>query len=357
MKIPDMYRLELEKLYQMPVFYVLVIMCIAWNSYLFWDAKGYRIEEIRYDISYMQEHPDAFAQNYFVDYYNTLDMYKIQRFAKGETVYNDFMSKSIEKNYGKLKVRAEEMSDAEKNSLLFTGGYKLHIFLFQNMFQTFIAEGVLLIGLVVLYSMHFEKYHHTEELMLVSKTGKDLFRIKLLVSGLFALLLSGLVIFISLGIYFISIDYSSIWNCFISSNYNAGARIINDLYRVVYPYITWVPMTVGQYFWASFGIICGLFLFMILFTGMLSRWMNHSVKVVSAVMLFFFMLYFLGNELAVSNGMEYVLKCNPVHLFLKSGYWFMDYAPGDTYPLYELLTVVVWIVLAGASLRVVWNRR
>ena len=357
MKIPNVYRLELEKLYQMPVFYVLVIMCIAWNSYLFWDAKGFSIEEIRYEASYMQEHPDAFVQDFFWDYYDTLDMQEIQQFAQGETIYDDSMVKSIEKNYGKLKTRSENMPDTEKNSMMFTRNHKLHSFLFGEFFCWLLVEGMLLIGLMVLYSMHFEKYHHTEELMLTTKTGKELFRIKLLVSGLFALLLSGIVVFISLGIYFISIDYSSVWNSYISSNYNAEARTIDDLYLVVYPYVTWVPMTVRQYLLAVLGIIFLLFLFMVLLMGMLSRWLNHSVKVVSVIIIFSFVLFFLGNEIGFPNGMEYVLKCNPVHLILKSGYWFMDYAPGDSYQLYELLTVVVWIGLAGGSLRLVWNKR
>lgn len=356
MNISNIYRWELEKLYQMPVFYVLVIMCIAWNCYLFWDAKGYHIEEIRYDVSYMQENPEGFAKDYYVDYYAIFDIHKIQQYSKAETDYDAFMDKNIEKNYAKLKVRIENMSDEERNSVMFTGNYKLHPFLFGDFLRWLLLEGMLLIGLTVLYSMHFEKYHRTEELMLVTKTGKDLFRIKLFVSGLFALLLSGLVLSVSLGIYFISINYSSVWNSYISSNYNAGARIINDLYRTVYPYVTWVPMTVGQYLLAALGIVFLLFLFMMLLIGMLSYWLNHSVKVVCVFIIFSFLLYILGNEIALPNAMEYVLKCNPVHLILKSGYWFMDYAPGDSYPLYELLTVVLWIGFAGGGLRVVWKK-
>ena len=111
------------------------------------------------------------------------------------------------------------------------------------------------------------------------------------------------------------------------------------------------------YHFLTSDIVFLLFLFMVLLMGMLSRWLNHSVKVVSVIIIFSFVLFFLGNEIGFPNGMEYVLKCNPVHLILKSGYWFMDYAPGDSYPLYELLTVVVWIGLAGGSLRLVWNKR
>ena len=69
-----------------------------------------------------------------------------------------------------------------------------------------------------------------------------------------------------------------------------------------------------------------------------------------------FGLYALGNLIQVPNLLDFVLKCNPIHLTLKSGYWFMDYAAGDSYPGYEWLTCAMWILIGGASLATVLKR-
>ena len=349
----DIIRMEFEKLYKMPALYALVVMSIAFNIFLLVDVKGGSFSHIRYDSVHLEEA----AESYAYDYYEDFRADQIQKLASGFASYRGITEELIRKNYQKLDIRAHEMTEAEKNSVSFTGVYKLQDLLFGSLFRYLLMEGGLLIFLTVLYSMHYEKFHRTEDIAFVSKTGRNLFAVKHLVSGLYALLLCAIVVVVTLSVYFVLIDYSGIWGSFISSNYNADKRTVNDLYLTVYPYITWIPLTIAQYLWAVLGVMMALYLFMVVVTGILCQKMKNSIIVLAVVFILVFALYFIGNGIHTASMLEYILKLNPVHLVMKSGYWFMDYAPGDSYPWYELLTIVVWNGIAAVGMWVVRRAR
>ena len=338
----QIYYMEFQKLYQMPVFYVLVLMSIAFNIYIFWDTKGYQLKEIQTNIRNMKEQPETYEEEYGYDYYDGLEYDTIADYAKREKQFDVFSESLIHKNYEILSQRVKEMSEEERNSISFTGANKLHIFLFGIFMKALIVEGILLIVVTVLYSMHFEEYRQTEELVLVSKVGDHIYHVKLLVAGLFALLLTAIVMIISLLVYFCLIDYSSVWDSFVSSNYNAERRVVNDLRLVFYPFVTWVPMTIREYFFSVLAIIGLIFIFTILISGFFARCQKNSIVALAVIGTLSTILYFMGNEIVVPNMLDYVLKCNPVHLITKMGYWFMDYAAGDSYPAYEIVTMLIW---------------
>lgn len=352
----NILNMEMGKLCRMPLFYVLVLMFIVFNLYLFRDGKGCFLDAIQKEAALAQDNPEVFRENNFYDYYEKLNTKELQKDAKRGVLFDAQTEKWIAANYEKLEHRAERMGEKEKNSVSFTGMYGLHQFLFGNLFLFFILEGMMMIAVAVIYSMHFEVFYGTEDVVAVSKMGKRVFRVKLLAAGGFAIALNLVVILVSLVIYFGVIDYSSIWNSYVSSNYNVEKRTVNDLYLLVYPYITWIPMTIRQYFWACMGIVFLLYLFMIQFTGMLARHWKNSILVLSVILIIFFLMYLCGNHILSSSGLEYVLKCNPIHLIMKSGYWFMDYAPGDTYPAYEMVTMAVWLVVSGVGMKM-WRHR
>lgn len=347
--LKTMIKMEWEKLYRMPVLYLLALGCIFFNLFLIWDGKGHQLEEMRCDMVLLEEKKENFSKVYGYDYYGTVDMGQVKNYAARNQTFSPRAEQLLESNYKKLEVRAANMTDAEKNSPSFTGAYRLHQFLFGFLLKCIIIEGILLIMGIVIYSMHFEVYYQTEEQVWSSKNGERIYRIKLLVSGGFALVLSMGVMAVSLVYYFHIIDYSSIWNSYVSSNFNTERRTVNDLYLLVYPYITWVPLTIRQYLLASILLILVIFLFAVLFTATLAKKQKNSLQVLFFLVGFFFLLYLLGNQILLPGCLEYVLKCNPVHLILKSGCWFMDYAPGDTYPCYEILTMFIWITGAGIA--------
>lgn len=344
-------QMELEKLYRMPAFYVLLFFCIGFNLWMLFSTQGGKRETMAESRKQLETDAKSYEEEWFYDYYRELDFKAVQSYAKWEMDFDKVTAKWIARQYHKLEQRAEHMEEGEKNSLSFTGEYRLHGFLMGDYLRFFLMEGFLVIGLVVVYAMHFEQYHQTRDVTQVSYFGEELPGIKLWAAGIFAMGLLLLLFVVSFGAYFSMIDYSDIWNSYVSSSYNTDKRIVNDLYLMVYPYVTWWPMKIGLYFMASLGVALLLFLFVFFFTGLLAQKLQNSIVVLGSMVGIFFLWYLLGNVIMIPNGMEYVLKCNPIHVLTKCGYWFMDYAPGDSYPLYEIGTMGGWILLTGLFLR------
>lgn len=341
-KIPSIYAQEMNKLLTMPVFYILLFCFLAWNVYIFFSTEGYRLESIR-EAALQVEKISGSEE----DYYENPDLKQVQKMAEKSKHFDQCTQALIEKNYGKLETRAKQIASEteERNSKTFTGLFHLHHMLFGKMFSMLILEGGILILLLLLYSLHYEKYQNTEDLVLSSRLDGKIYAVKLIVAAIYALILCGILCLLSLSCYFIAIDYRGIWQSYISSSANVEKRVVNDLYLLVYPYVTWKPMTLARYFALSLLLVFLLYLWIFLLSAAFSLFCEKSLTVLALLFSFLGILYVLGNGIMFLNMLEYILKAQPVHLMTKCGAWFTDYAPGDTYPLYEWLTMGIWNIL------------
>lgn len=353
-KIPSVYAQEMYKLLTMPVFYLLLFCFLAWNVYTFFSAEGYRLESIREAALQVEEMADGGE-----GYYEHPDLKKVQKMAGRSKHFAPYTQALIEKNYGKLVSRAEQIAlgTEERNSKTFTGLFQLHQRLFGQLFSMLILEGGILIMLLLLYSLHYEKYQNTEDLALSSRLGGKIYAVKLLVAAIYVLLLCSILCLLSLSCYFIAIDYRGIWQSYISSSANVEKRVVNDLYLLVYPYVTWKPMTLARYFALSLLLVYLLYVWIFLLTAVFSLACEKTLAVPALLFSFLGILYVLGNGIMFPNMLEYILKAQPVHLMSKCGAWFTDYAPGDTYPLYEWLTMGIWNIFTFAVLYVLYRRK
>lgn len=342
---------EINKLKEMWVFYVLLIMCLNLNVFLLYDGLRYKYDNIQSDIQYLLDDREGFSLTYAYDSYVKLDMLEVYDHARYKTSYDDWTKQRMVRNYQKLQERADVMEEAEKNSISFTGNSNLHAVLFETYMRAILVEMILFMGIVTIYSMHFEIYQQTDEMMNTYKVGEEFYNIKLLVSAGFGLLFALLLAVLSLGLYFTVVDYSSIWDSYISSNYNLARRTLNDLYLFVYPYVTWIPMTIRQYLYICFSVVTTLSIIVNILIGGLSKIIKNSVALLVTIGCGAAAMYLFGNVIHFSNVLEYLCKCNPVHLITKCGYWFMDYAPGDTYPFYEITTLFVWALIGIVIIR------
>lgn len=341
-KIPSIYAQEMNKLFTMPVFYVLLFCFLIWNVYIFFSMEGYRLESIREVASQVEEISDSEE-----DYCENPDLKQVQEMAEKSKHFDRYTQVLIEKNYGKLETRAKQIASKteERKSKTFTGRFHLHHMLFEKMFSLLILEGGILILLLLLYSLHYEKYQNTEDLVLSSRIGGKIYAVKLIAAAVYAFFLCSILWLLSLSCYFIAIDYQGIWQSYISSSANVEKRMVNDSYLLVYPYVTWKPMTLARYFALSVLLVFLLYLWIFFLTATFSLICEKSLTVLILLCSFWGILYVLGNGIMFPNMLEYILKAQPVHLITKCGAWFTDYAPGDTYPLYEWLTMGIWNLL------------
>lgn len=353
----ELIKWELEKLYKMPVFYVLLMLCLLMNLYLVWDFFGYRQAELREAAEVLESEPETLRQTLHDDYYSGLDFVQVETLGRRETKFAPAAQSRISANYALLQERADTMTKAEQESLSYGGIFRLHERLFGIYLPLIAAEGMVVIFLTAVYALHFEKYFGTEDLLLSSRTGPPGLRTKLLAAAVFATALCLLLLAVSLSAWFAAVDYSGLWDTYVSSSYNTDRRVVNDWYLYVYPYVTWQPMTVAGYLAASLGVMAGLWFIMWMLSGTLALICRYSMGCVAAAAAGAFGLYGAGNLIQIPDLADFALKCSPVHLLLKSGYWFMDYAAGDSYPAYEAVTVCIWILLAGAALLAALKRK
>lgn len=336
---------EAVKLLSIPAFYICVLLCCGLNIYMLWYGVGYKLESINADIAFLKEDAGGFGGEYYYDYYGHSDFQTVCAYAKGERAYGNLTNRLIDSNYARLLKRVKTMKPEEKNSISFTGLHRLHIFFYGSYVKYLIIESMLLIMLAVFYAMHFENYHHTGDITAVCKYKNTLVRMKLLAAAVFALLLNVVLWLFSFLAYFSLIDYSGIWDSYISSVYNADRRVISDLYLYNYPYVTWKPMTQASYLLATVGVVSLLLLFAVLLAAACSLCFQNDIEAFMVIVGGVFLMYCLGTLIQPGSFLEFVFQLTPVHLISKCGYWFMDYAPGDSYPAYEWLVGVVWIVL------------
>lgn len=77
----EILKLELKKLYTMPMVYVLASICILFNIFLFWDGVGYFLEGIQNDVKMLKTDKEQFVNIYTYDSYQSLDLEKIKNYA------------------------------------------------------------------------------------------------------------------------------------------------------------------------------------------------------------------------------------------------------------------------------------
>lgn len=346
----ELFMGEFRKLYQMPVFYLLLIFCIGVNVFFIWDSVVHKLEAIEEERVWMMEDPKGYGDTWYFDAYGETSFDQIESMACRDKTFDGLAGRWVSGNYDKLEERAETMSVEEKESLSFTGGYKLHSYLFVGLMPLLAAEGMLMLFLATVYLLHFEGYFRTEDLMLTTRTGPRMYVVKLAAAGAFGFILCVALVCASLGIWFSLIDYSSVWDSYVSSVFNAEKRTINEWYIVFYPFVTWRPMTIAGYLKASLGILLLLYIMAWVLSGIGALLIRQSFLLLACAGITVTGLYAVGNLVQIPGLINFVLKCNPVHLILKGGYWFMDYAAGDTYPGYEWLTCGLWIGVGGLIL-------
>ena len=343
----ELFMGEFRKLYQMPVFYLLLVFCIGINVYFIWDSVGYKLDAIEEERVWMTEAPEGYRDAWYFDAYGEMSFDEIKSMASRDKDFDGLAGRMVEANFDRLESRAAGMTAEEAGSLTFTGGYKLHSYLFCGLFPLMAAEGMMMVFLAVTYVLHFEGYFHTEDMVLNTRIGPQVYKVKLAAAGVFGGLLCIALVVVTLGIWFTLIDYGEIWGSFVSSVFNAEKRTVNDWYIYFYPFLTWRPMTIAGYLGASLGVLFLLYVLAWVLSGIGAMRIRQSFLLLAYVGISAMGFYAAGNLIQIPGVVDYVLKCNPVHLVLKSGYWFTDYAAGDTYPGYEWLTCMLWIGIGG----------
>ena len=260
------------------------------------------------------------------------------------------MSGSAEENirekYEKLQLVVDEKAEnGDSLSVYFgIGTYGMHDFLFEKLFFAIIAEVVLIAMFAALMSTGFENIRNTESLVASSKTGRCISGTKLAASLTSGLTFFGVILAVSLCIFFARYDYSAVWNDNVSSSFNASYS--------QNPFITWRSFTVAKYLWATIGAAAGLTVIFGLFgyaigTFFRSGYASCGIAVALCVLQFLTVMLF-----QVGGWVRGALNLMPLLLWinLSRSRWFTEGSAEIIWAHYETIGLIAcFIILVAAS--------
>ena len=131
---------------------------------------------------------------------------------------------------------------------------QVHQFLFGNLLLKVLMESAVLGMLSILYLLGYEDIQHTTHAVCATRTGRKLWRPKVLAGvgaavGLYAVLAGS-----ALAAFFTVWDFSGIWSASVSSQFNCHTDLL-----IIRPFMTWADFSVAGYLAAVLllgGVLC-----------------------------------------------------------------------------------------------------
>lgn len=359
---------EWRKLFRLPALWVFVGLCLALNGLLlsapsaidrafFNDTSadaaclGQRVDDtfraglaalpdtenralLRQSVEGLENTMSGYDTGVLADFYQNL--------MEGDSLAQGWMAWK----YELLQSRVEHLAQTGAALDLYAGPitYNSHRYLYDTLFRTVVAEGILLGLLCALYLVGYEGMSATYSLTCVSRTGRKLWRNKVWASLAAALGLYALLVLLTLGPYLLLWDYGGIWSSSVSSQFN---YFVDMLYAR--PFFTWTDFTVGGYFAAMVaagGALVAVFTLIGAAAGMMT---GHIYGAAVAAAALCALLVGLSSALAnLGLWWAYLLTTfSPVYLWLAISGWFTELGQGGVIPWQETVGITFNLLLLG----------
>lgn len=246
------------------------------------------------------------------------------------------------KNYQNLSDRFEEIKSTNEHKHLFFLGstYRMHSLLFRETLSKCIYEIMILVVLITAYLVNFEFDSKTNLLVYSSKRGRKNIKDKLVVCMISSLLVSCTILGGTLLYYFITFDYSQIWNIPISTAFNWEYKL---------PYISLLDHTFIERLILSCLIIliCALIFCTIAF--IICTLIKNSYLVIFIFFILFGISLIIPQILSKSSAFFIYSQYNIFQLILNPHMWFMYMGPlmMNNYEVITLITNILLIVIGS----------
>ncbi len=267
-----------------------------------------------------------FYQSYLETYgtmYDNLDMMDILK--QKERMYDyhptGAYGKFINENYEKLQKRVEEIKQSGEDDYGFYPGmvYNIHGFLYGKIGKKLLLEMTVLVILSILFLMDYERIHKTRNLVLVTRTGKQVMRTKVLMGLLGGLLYSLLLMAGTYGYFFFHVSFIGLWKVPVASNLITEARG-----QLTYPFITFWRLSEANYLLLTLLVFMGILLLAAGLSIAIQMLLQNSYLtfLVQCLLFMSLELFAYWNTATFFDVVKAV--CNPVVLWITCGAWFME---------------------------------
>lgn len=267
-----------------------------------------------------------FYQSYLETYgtmYNNLDMMDILK--QKERMYDyhptGAYGKFINENYEKLQKRVEEIKQSGEDDYGFYPGmvYNIHGFLYGKIGKKLLLEMTVLVILSILFLMDYERIHKTRNLVLVTRTGKQVMRTKAFMGVLGGFLYSLLLMAGTYGYFFFHVSFAGLWKVPVASNLITEARG-----QLTYPFITFWRLSEANYLLLTLLVFMGILLLAAGLSIAIQMLLQNSYLtfLVQCLLFMSLELFAYWNTATFFDVVKAV--CNPVVLWITCGAWFME---------------------------------
>ena len=269
--------------------------------------------------------------------YENIDIYKMAEKDLSISPYNDNVKNIMMRNYEEFATRFQELkTNGEHKNLFFHGKtYKMHSFLFKDIFTVMIYEIMILIVLTTAFILNYEFESKTSLVVYSTKRGRDITRDKLMVALGSTVLVTTIIIGITLLIYFSVFDYSGLWgasvNNFFGQEYNMT-------------YMTWWRMSILKYLLAVISVVYVLGIIFCGLTFILSLLMKNTYIVFGSFVIVVGCGILLPKLIPNSLNITIASVYTPFTLILNPSWLFMFKGSLQTNKYYEIITLVIWLI-------------
>lgn len=250
----------------------------------------------------------------------------------------DAAANTVRTQFQKLDERLDELIDNGEHKHLFFNNlvYEMHELLFEKIGHALIFELMVLVVLITAAITNYEFENKTSAISYTTKRGRKLVIHKLVTAIISTFVVTSVLIGLTLTTYFITYDYSGLWNVPISAYFNAEMPL---------PYISWWNLSFLQYL--------GFFVFFVFVSQYLFMGMTFilSVFIKNTYLVFFLFLLLLGLGILIpglvpsDSNLIFYANYNPFVFILNPHEWLMGNGPFTIYKNYEALTIGIWSVL------------
>ena len=276
---------------------------------------------------------------WLIDGYEGIDVMEI---AKGRIEAYSLSGKAkkiVLRNYEKLGKRLEEIKESGQHKDLFLTGkiYKLHNFLFKDIFVKCILEIVIVVILAVSFLINYERDKNTMGVIFTSKRGRGLIKDKLIVSIVGAISISIIILGATLLIYFMTFDYSNVLGASISSAFNWDLGV---------PHIAWYDFSFISYLWIASIVVIIVSVLVCGITFIICNAVKSSYKTFFIFFILVGLMFMMAELFSGSSAMAIYSHYNIATLALNPHMWFMgeEVLIGGQYYMHSTLIINIIIV-------------
>lgn len=265
-----------------------------------------------------QSYLDAYG-----DMYEDLDMMSVLEDKKKLDDYRPAgaYGEFVDNNYRALQDRVEEIKRTGEGDYGFYPGeiYGVFRMLYRKLGQTLLLQMVMLMMLCLLVLMDHERIHGTRDIILSTTTGKGIIRVKMSTGLVCGLLYSILLMAGTYLCFFWHISFDGMWEVPVASVAMAENRGM-----LMYPFITFWRLTMGQYFALTLAVYLAVLLIAAVTTAALQQLLQNSYFAFLSQCLLYMFCYRAAFWHSGTFADLILALFNPVELWGNGGGWFME---------------------------------